>query len=121
MLEYAKIHQARVTAADNKMHQLIKDSCNDGLETTTLTQIWTDETLEQESRAVQSWNKIERFLTRKKHEDNQRNQTTLTDMSWDETLSRRVKARRSAQQTAIPYHYASPWQHHSARADLEHV
>ena len=111
MMEYSRIHQARVVAADKKMHQLIIDSCKNEEElAAALAQIWADETSEQEMRAVQGWTKIERFLNKKKHDDSLRNQETLTDTSWDETLSRRVKARRQTQQTTTQfYYYPSPW------------
>ena len=111
MMEYSRIHQARVVAADKKMHQLIKDSCKNEEElAAALAQIWTDETSEQEMRAAQGWTKIERFLNKKKHEDGLKNQETFTDTSWDEILSRRVITRRQTQQTTTQfYHYPSPW------------
>ena len=111
MLEYSKIHQARVRTIDKTMLDLIKDSCTNEDETTTLGQIWTDETSEQEMRAAQAWLKTERFLTKKKHEDGLKNQDALTDISWDETLSRRLKTRhRPVQNRPVQYYYSpSPW------------
>ena len=111
MLEYSKIHQARVRKIDKTMLDLIKDSCTNEDETTTLGQIWTDETSEQEMRAAQAWLKTERFLTKKKHEDGLKNQDALTDISWDETLSRRLKTRyRPVQNRPVQYYYSpSPW------------
>ena len=107
MLEYSQIHQARVTTIDKTMHQLIESTCRNEEEASTLTHIWKDETSEQEMRAAQTWLKTERFLSRKKHEDGLRNQNTLTDTSWDETLSRRLKTRRSVQHSAMQYY--CPW------------
>ena len=66
MLEYSKIHQARVTNIDKTMHQLIESTCRNEEEASTLSQIWKDETSEQEMRAAQMWLKTERFLSRKK-------------------------------------------------------
>ena len=110
MLEYSKIHQARVTATDKTMSELIESSCQTQEEKSTLQQIWKDETSEQELRTAQAWLKTERFLSRKKHEDGLRNETTLTNISWDETLSRRLKRGRPAQQSAMQhYYYPSPW------------
>ena len=111
MREYSKIHQARVRTIDKTMLDLIKDSCTNEDETTTLGQIWTDETSEQEMRAAQAWLKTERFLTKKKHEDGLKNQDALTDISWDETLSRRLKTRhRPVQNRPVQYYYSpSPW------------
>ena len=110
MLEYSKIHQARVKTIDKTMLDLIKDSCTNEDETSALSQIWKDETSEHEMRAAQAWSKTERFLT-KKHEDGLKNQNVLTDVSWDETLSRRLKTRhRPVQNRAIQYYYSpSPW------------
>ena len=76
-------------------------------EASTLTQIWKDETSEQEMRAAQTWLKTERFLSRKNHEDGLRNKNMLTDTSWDATLSRRLKTRRSDQHSAMQYY--CPW------------
>ena len=111
MIEYSKIHQARVVTADKKMHQIITDCCKNEEElAAALVQMWTDDTSEQEMRVAQGWTKIERFLSKKKHEDGLKNQETFTDTSWDETLSRRVKTRRQTQQTTTPfYYYPSPW------------
>ena len=52
MLEYSKIHQARVTTIDKTMHQLIESTCRNEEEASTLTHIWKDETSEQEMKAA---------------------------------------------------------------------
>ena len=111
MLEYSKIHQARVRSIDKTMTELIKKSCENEEETEALTLIWTDEASELEMRAAQAWSKTERFLIKKKHEDGLKNQNTLTEVSWDETLSRRLKTRhRPVQNRRIQYYYSpSPW------------
>ena len=110
MLQYSKTHQARVSAVDEEITQLIKDSCETDEEVSTLQDIWRDEAAEQEMRAAQTWSKTERFLTRKKHEDQVKNDTTLTSMSWDETLSRRHKTKNTAHHGTMHYHQSSPWQ-----------
>ena len=110
MLEYSKIHQARAKATDKSMLELIKNSCENEDEISTLSQIWKDETTENEMRAAQAWLKTERFLTKKKHEDGLKDQNILTDISWDETLSRRLKTRhRPVQNRTIHYYSPSPW------------
>ena len=110
MLEYSKIHQGRVAATDKTVSELIERSCQTEEEESTLKQIWKDETSEQELKVAQAWLKTERFLARKKHEDGLRNEITLTNIFWEETLSRRVKGRRPTQQSTMQYyHYPSPW------------
>ena len=110
MLEYSKIHQGRVAATDKTVSELIERLCQAVEEESTLKQIWKDETSQQELKVAQAWLKTERFLSRKKHEDGLRNEITLTNISWEETLSRRVKGRRPTQQSMMQYyHYPSPW------------
>ena len=93
MLNYAKVHQSRVSAIDEEMKKLAKNSCETDEEASCLQSIWRHEAAEQETIAAQTWVKTERFLTRKKHEDKARKEETLTSMSWDEKLSQRRKNR----------------------------
>ena len=115
MIEYSKIHQARVTKIDSEMKQLISQSCDDEEQATTLQEMWREETLEQEDMAAQLWLKTERFLNKKKHDDENKQEATLATTSWAEILSRRSrKIRRPAVQQSIPQHWQynvlpSPW------------
>ena len=115
MTEYSKIHQARVTKIDSEMKQLISQSCEDEEQATTLQEMWREETLEQEDMAAQLWLKTERFLNKKKHDDENKQEATLVTTSWAEILSRRSrKIRRPAVQQSIPQHWQynvlpSPW------------
>ena len=66
MLEYSKIHQARVAAVDQEINELLKNSCQSEEETNILQEWWRDETAEQENKMAQAWLKTERFSTEKK-------------------------------------------------------
>ena len=82
MLDYSKVHQSKVTKVDQGATQLIRDSCETEEQIQTLQEMWRDEISEQESRAAQAWTKTERFLCKKKHEDEVRNEETLTSTAW---------------------------------------
>ena len=62
---------------------------------------------EQEMIAAQTWTKTERFLTRKKHEDEVKKEETLTSMSWEEMLKHRRKSRNTANQATVYCHQQS--------------
>ena len=116
MIEYSKTHQARVTKIDREMKELIFQSCEDEEQAATLHEMWREEILEQENMAAQLWLKTERFLTKKKHDDENKREASLTSTSWAEILSRRSRKskRPAAVQQSIPQHWQynvlpSPW------------
>ena len=116
MIEYSKIHQGRVTKIDGEMKELISQSCEEEEQATTLQDMWREETLEQENMAAQLWLKTERFLKKKKHDDENKKEASLTSISWAEILSRRSRKSKKPMtvQQSIPQHWQynvvpSPW------------
>ena len=111
MIEYSKVHQARVQSIDGEMYNLISHSCKNEEETTALQEMWQEETLILEERAAQAWLKTERFLSRKKHDDENKQEATLAAMSWAEILSRRSKKKPTIHQNTqhnFPYYTQLP-------------
>ncbi len=72
MLEYSRIHQARVRNIDQEISELITSSCISEEQVATLKDMWTDDCAELEHRAAQTWLRTERFLNKKKHDDEKR-------------------------------------------------
>ena len=93
MEQYSKIHQSRVAAVDQEMKELVKSNWQSEDEVAIVLEMWQEETLEYEDKAAQTWVKTHKFLCKKKHEDEIRQEITLTDVSWQETLSQRLKKR----------------------------
>ena len=53
------------------------------------------ETQHEENVSHQVWSRHEQFLRRKKHEDEIKNCHTLTILTWEEQLERRLKPEKS--------------------------
>ena len=89
------------------MSNLISGSCKTKEETTPLQEMWRQEALELEEKAAQAWLKTEKFLSRKKHDDEQKQEAKLAALSWAEILSRRSKKKPTMHknmQQHIPYY-----------------
>ncbi len=105
-MEYSRIHQSRVRKIDQEISELITNSCISEEQVATLKDMWTDDCAELEHRAAQTWLRTERFLNKKKHDDEKRQESTLTNMSWEETLAQRLKKKPPARQIRAQQYYA---------------
>ena len=68
---YEATHKSRYKEIDSKMIDTFQKLSADSLIQQKLTELWNTDTANQEARSIQIWNKKERFLNRKKHEDSQ--------------------------------------------------
>ena len=68
---YEEKHKKKFQQLDHEIARKIERLAPDDLTAKKALEFWIEETAEQEARSVQLWNKKERFLRRKKHEESQ--------------------------------------------------
>ena len=68
---------------------------------------WLKEVKNKESRAILLWSRNEKFLRKKKHEDEQNSCTTVTETTWEEKLqlNRKNNNRRIVDPGPSQFHY----------------
>ena len=66
---YEEKHQKKFKSIDQQMKEKILGLSSNRLATQEAQNLWLKDTAEQEARSIQLWNKKERFLRRKKHEE----------------------------------------------------
>ena len=66
---YEEKHQKKFQSIDQQMKEKILGLSSNRLATQEAQNLWLKDTAEQEARSIQLWNKKERFLRRKKHEE----------------------------------------------------
>ena len=73
--------------------------------------MWHEDTEDQEYRAAQLWKKHESFLSRKKHEDEVKQDISTTDQTWDDILRRRFtkSKKHTIPVTTLAQYQMSPW------------
>ena len=84
--QYAQIHEARFKELDTEARQMINKWADTSDQDEMLSNMWKEETEANEARAQDTWNRNERFLKRKKYEDERHNLTVLTEITWEEKL-----------------------------------
>ena len=99
MIEYSKYHFDKMKEVDNNMMNLISKICSNQEEEEKLLKDWHSDTTREEEISLQVWSRHENFLHQKKHEDELRNCTQLTDATWKEQLDRRYSKIRSSHVT----------------------
>ena len=67
-------------------------------------EIWQQEVEINENRARDTWLRNERFLNKKKYEDEQRNVSVLADITWEEKL--RSNDKQKSRNVNQGYHHA---------------
>ena len=85
--QYAQIHEARYKELDAEARNMISKSVETSDQDETMWKMWSDEAELNESRAKDTWSRNERFLKRKKYEDERRRLSVLTDITWEEKLN----------------------------------
>ena len=95
MNEYSISHFDKMKEIDNTMTKLISGICSKPEDKERLLKDWHSDTTREEEVSLQVWSRHENFLNRKKHEDELRNCTQLTNMTWRETLDHRHSKIRS--------------------------
>ena len=66
---YEEKHKKKFQSIDQQMNEKILGLSSNRLATQEAQNLWLKDTAEQEARSIQLWNKKERFLRRKKHEE----------------------------------------------------
>ena len=77
---YEEKHKKKFQSIDQQIREKIHGLSSNRLATQEALNLWLKDTAEQEARSVQLWNKKERFLRRKKHEESTLN--TLSETSY---------------------------------------
>ena len=96
MNEYSISHFEKMKEIDKTMTKLISGICSKPEDAERLLKDWHSDTAKEENVSLQVWSRHENFLNRKKHEDELRNCTQLTNMTWRETLDNRYSKIRKA-------------------------
>lgn len=91
---YATTHRERYTNLDKEMSVLFESLISNEDQLETLIELWNQDNKPNEKRAYSLWSKNESFLNRKKHEDELKNEVTLSPITWTEKLCGYGKNRR---------------------------
>ena len=78
---YEEKHKKKFQSIDQQMKEKILGLSPNRLATEEAQRLWLKETAEQEARSIQLWDKKERFLRRKKHEESTPTPSTLSETS----------------------------------------
>ena len=84
--EYAQSHLENVRKIDKRTAELFRSKVDNDQQYSVLWEQWAKETRKEESRAQLLWTRNERFLRKKKHEDEQQGNGVLADTTWGEKL-----------------------------------
>ena len=80
---YEEKHKKKFLEVDHSIENSIQNATSDKLIAQFTKQLWTNDTKEQEARSLQIWNKKERFLRRKKHEETSHYYSSQSVTSYD--------------------------------------
>jgi len=110
--DYAAIHKDKFAKVDEVMRNKFTEICSTEEQIKTISRQWRKEVQKSEDRASLQWSRNEAFLKRKKHEDIQNSETTLSAITWGEKLQNYGKKKRLQYNLNHPYSYSSfPFQH----------
>ena len=84
--EYAQSHLENVRKIDKGTAELFRRKVDNDQQYSVLWEQWAKESRKEESRAQLLWTRNERFLKKKKHEDEQQGNGVLADTTWGEKL-----------------------------------